>query len=74
MNKQIIARRLTLIQKNSGVRIDYTHVTEFHNVFVKALGKLCLLIEGETQDVADGRCYSCETVPIENLEFYIPKV
>lgn len=75
----IIAKKLTLIQKNPGVRIDYTHVQQINNAFLSELSKEVLIIEGETEDSFGLRKYSYDKIPIENLElmiveFHVPKV
>jgi len=68
----IIARRLTIIQKN-GMRFDFTHIEEITTL------DNTLFIKGETDDVANGRVKTHDRFPIEHLEhmyvdWYIPKV
>lgn len=75
----IFARKLTIIQKN-GLRFDYTHVTElrvYNPTPRRSETEPYLLIKGETDDVANGRCIAVDKYPIKDLQmtivdWYIP--
>lgn len=72
----IIARVLTVIQKNGNV-LKYTHVTDFGTYNDAVTGQPTYYISGETEDVDGSRCKVVEHHPIADLtlsiaEFYIP--
>lgn len=75
----IFARHVTVLHKN-GFRTDYTHVIELrvHNPTPRNSEiEPLLLIKGEMDDIAGGRCNVIDKLPIKDLamtiiDWYIP--
>ena len=73
MKSSIFARHVTVLHRN-GYRTDYTHVTELkvHNPLPrKGRDEPMLLIKGEIDDVAGGRCNTVDKLPIKDLHMTI---
>jgi hypothetical protein len=74
---QIIAKKLVLIQKNPGIRTDYTHILDIG--FFREKGQEYMVVRGESLDSFDMPRpvydkYKIDDLELMLVEFYIPKV